>query len=440
MHYRSGAVLLLGASILPLTAAAAQTTESSAASSTEAPSSNEALSAELARARAEIDAQRRTLEAQEARLRSLEARMEGASRGSANPPVSDTPETRVATDAPPANRDVAAAPAGVEQVGEGPAQIEMPTVAVLGDMGSVVTRAGQITAETSFEYARADRNRALFRGIEIVEAVLIGVFDINESRQDVLTATAGLRYGITDRFEVGVRVPFVHRSDKSILTPVQEAGNPSRTIDSSTNADGIGDLEFSARYQLLSARGGLPFIIANVGVVAPTGSDPFKVPRDAEGRALKAATGAGFWGLSSSLTAILPSDPAVLFGTLGYSYNFGENVNTVIAPVIIERVEPGQALSASLGIGVSLNQRTSFNLGYAHSWVFGTQTTTRPLTPTPANMGPTTSTSRDLQIGRLLFGVTYRLNNRANLNWSVEIGATEDATDVRTVLRIPIVL
>ena len=40
---------------------------------------------------------------------------------------------------------------------------------------------------------------------------------------------------------------------------------------------------------------------------------------------------------------------------------------------------------------------------------------------------------------RLLLGVTYRLNNRANLNWSVEVGATEDANDVRTVLRIPFV-
>ena len=50
------------------------------------------------------------------------------------------------------------------------------------------------------------------------------------------------------------------------------------------------------------------------------------------------------------------------------------------------------------------------------------------------------TTSRDLQIGRFLFGVTYRVSDRASLNWSVEVGATEDATDLRTVLRIPFVL
>ena len=51
-----------------------------------------------------------------------------------------------------------------------------------------------------------------------------------------------------------------------------------------------------------------------------------------------------------------------------------------------------------------------------------------------------TTRSRDLQIGRLLFGVTYRVTDRTSLNWSVEVGATEDAADLRTVLRIPTVL
>jgi len=48
--------------------------------------------------------------------------------------------------------------------------------------------------------------------------------------------------------------------------------------------------------------------------------------------------------------------------------------------------------------------------------------------------------SRDLQIGRLLFGVTYRVTDRSSINWSVEAGTTEDATDLRTVLRVPTVL
>lgn len=393
-------------------------------------SDTDSLREELARARAEIDAQRAQLEQQEARLRALEARM---AAGAAPPPVASPPPATATAQRPP-----------IERVGEAPPDFDRPPeVAVLGDMGSVVTRAGQLTGELQFEYARADRNRAVFRGFEVLEApVLFGVFDINESRQDVLTASATLRYGVTDRLEFGIRVPYVYRNDFAILAPIPGAGPDAATIDNSAKGNGIGDLEVSLRYQLTNARRGLPFLIANLQAVIPTGADPFGVPRDPVlGRALEAATGSGFYGISPSLTAILPSDPVVLFGTLGYTFNLDKNVNTTIPPVIVEYVDPGDAVSASAGIGISFNERTTVNLGYAHSWAFGTTTRARPLVPDNANPDVLTeTTSRDLQIGRLLFGVTYRVSDRASVNWSVEVGATEDATDLRTVLRIPFVL
>lgn len=84
------------------------------------------------------------------------------------------------------------------------------------------------------------------------------------------------------------------------------------------------------------------------------------------------------------MTAILPSDPVVLFGTLGYTFNLGKGVDTEIPPVIITHVDSGDAISASAGIGISFNQRTTLNLGYAHSWAFGTTTRTRLMEPTGA--------------------------------------------------------
>ncbi|MEH3158295.1 MAG: transporter [Sphingomonas taxi] len=344
--------------------------------------------------------------------------------------VAATPSTRIA-------------PSSIESVGTRPADRDRPPeVAVLGSEGSVVTRKGQLTGEIQFDYARADRNRALFRGIEIVESVLVGEFNINESRQDIITGSLAARYGVTDRLELGVRVPFVQRWDTSVLVPVQGSTNndAAREIDSSTRGRGIGDIEMSARYQILTGRRGLPYLVGNLQVVAPTGTDPFAVPRLSTGEATRAATGAGFWGVSPSLTAILPSDPAVLFGTIGYTRNFGKSVDTQIPPVRINYVKPGDALSFSAGIGISLNERTSINLGYAHTWAFGTRTRTSLITPGPNDPGFFESTSRDLQLARLLFGVTYRATDRASINWSVEVGATDDASDVRTVLRVPLVL
>ncbi|MGN6376009.1 MAG: transporter [Sphingomonas sp.] len=393
------------------------------------------LQAELDAARAEIEAQQHQLEAQDARLRTLEARMQTLVAAQPAGP---------ATTPPPA---LAQTPTGpqppVEQVGERPADSDRPPeVAVLGSEGSIVTRKGQLTGELQLDYARADRNRALFRGIEVIESVLVGEFNINESRQDILTASLGARYGLTDRFEIGARVPFVHRADNSVLVPVQGSTNndQAREIDTAATGTGIGDVELTARYQLITGHAGSPFVVGNLQVIAPTGSNPFAVPRLATGEATKAATGSGFWGVAPSLTAILPSDPAVLFGTIGYTHNFGRGVDTVIPPVRISYVKPGDAINFTAGIGVALNERASLNLGYSHSWAFGTRTRTELANPGPNDPGPAWSKSRSLQVGRLLFGVTYRATDRASINWSVEVGATDDAPDVHTVLRIPLIL
>ena len=83
----------------------------------------------------------------------------------------------------------------------------------------------------------------------------------------------------------------------------------------------------------------------------------------------------------------------------------------------------------------------ALSLGYAHSWSFGTRTEGRAIQRNLIT-GPTTSAPfenrlRDLQVGRLLLGVSYRASPSTTINWNVEIGATQDAPDVRTTLRIP---
>ena len=409
---------------------------------------------QLSRAMTMLDAQQQQLDRQAAEIAELRRRLDDPRLANGEPlprlapgQTPPGPAIAAAQGAAPGLGDpgsaLQAVPTPLERVGQAPADEDRPiALAVLDNQASVVTRRGALTAEFQVDYARADRSRAVFRGIELVEAVLVGVFDINESRQDVISASAALRYGVTNRLEFGARLPFVHRSDQSIIAPVAGSTNndPAATTDTSVTGSNIGDLELTARYQLLDGKNGWPYLIANLQGVIPTGSDPFSIPRDSLGRLTRAATGAGFYGISPSLTAILPTDPVVLFGTLGYTFNLGKNVDTRIPPVVITYVDPGDAISASAGIGVSFNQRTTLNLGYAHTWAFGTRTQTMLMSPTAAWPGERSTRSRDLQIGRLLFGVTYRMSDRKSLNWSVEVGATEDATDLRTVLRIPISL
>ena len=384
--------------------------------------------ATAAEARRELEAQRQRLEAMQQRLQALDPQT-----------LSNISGTGSAAGASPQ----AQAGRGIESVGEAPEETRPPPITVLGDQGGIVTRQGRWTLEPSFDYTHADRNRVLFRGIELVESVLVGVFDINETREDVLTAALAGRYGITNRIEVGVRVPYIYRADRSVLAPIAgTTGATSSTRDMTAKGDGLGDIESTIRYQITDGSNGYPFLIANFQAVMPTGGNPFKVKRDVSGAPLEASTGSGFWGLSPSLTAILPTDPAVLFASLGYTHNFGRHENALIGSAQVDYVKPGDAPSASVGIGVSLNDRVAFNLGYAHTWAFGTKTVTRvqqaggPL-QAPTLSAPIENTSRDLQIGRYLFGVSYRVRDNTTLNWMVEIGATAEAPNVHTSLHIP---
>ncbi len=403
--------------------------------------SQAALRTELEQAMAMIAQQQQQLDRQAAQIAELRDRLDASMQ---TPPPS-APVVAAAQGSAPGSGGPNAVqqPVPLERVGEAPEDFDRPIeLAVLDSQGSVVTRKGQLSGDLQLDYARADRSRAVFRGIELVEAVLVGVFDINESRQDVLSGSLSMRYGLTNRLELGVRLPYIYRWDTSIVAPIAGSTNndPAATIDSSVNGNGIGDLELSARYQFFDGGNGAPYLIANLQGVLPTGTDPFAVERDYLGRPTRASTGAGFYGISPSVTAILPSDPVVLFGTLGYTFNLGKEVDAVIPPVRINYVDPGDAISGSAGIGISLNQRTTINFGYAHTWAFGSRTRTSLLEPTVDWPGMRETVSRDLQIGRLLFGVTYRVTDKTSLNWSVEVGATEDATDLRTVLRIPFVL
>jgi hypothetical protein len=413
---------------------------------------------ELQALRAEIAAERRQLDVQQEHLRQLDDRLLAKMRGTGiaeqippPPPLAgDVPNGSAPTN------DLARS--GAVQNGAAPVPAQVGTavapterertveLAVISDQGGIVTRRGQITIEPSFEYAHADRNRVIFRGIEVPPAVAIGVFDINENRQDILTAAIGLRYGVSSRIELNARVPFVYRNDVSILAPTQQNQSGRSDVPNfPAKGRSLGDVEFGARYQLTNGRSGFPYLIAGLQAVAPTGTNPFLVRRDSgTGVALEAATGAGFWGVTPTLTALLPSDPAVLFGTLGYTRNFGRRFDGVAINqnALIDNVKPGDALQGSGGIGISLNPRLALSLGYAHTWSFGTRTIGRSVSVN-VTTGATTSTPfdttlRDLQVGRFLFGVSYRTAPSTTINWNIEVGATRDAADVRTTLRIPI--
>ncbi|MCY1380739.1 hypothetical protein D9M69_685860 [compost metagenome] len=83
----------------------------------------------------------------------------------------------------------------------------------------------------------------------------------------------------------------------------------------------------------------------------------------------------------------------------------------------------------SIGFGFSLNPRFSFSLGYKHNYI----------RPTSSELNDITEKSDELQVGALQCGMSYLLSDRYSLNGKFEFGVTEDAPDMRFILRLPII-
>jgi len=78
-----------------------------------------------------------------------------------------------------------------------------------------------------------------------------------------------------------------------------------------------------------------------------------------------------------------------------------------------------------------LNEKVSFSIGYEHYLVMPTE-----IHNTSVVIAPTATQTTTL--GSLVFGTSYRLSNRVNINFSLEAGITQDAPDIQLTLRVPI--
>lgn len=309
-------------------------------------------------------------------------------------------------------------------VGEAPPQRPPVQVAAVPEQSGVLTPRGRFILEPTVDYVHASTNRLVFRGVEIVTGIQIGVIEASDADRNAVGLALGGRYGVTERFEIQANVPYVRRSDR-VTTLAQRDESITRTID--LDGSGLGDIEVGARYQINRVKAGRPIYIASLRVKSDTGSSPFEIDRDEFGVATTLATGSGFWGVEGGLSVLYATDPVAIFAGLTYLDHMPKHIDREVGDVVIGRVDPGDAVGVSAGFGFAVNPRFSFSLGYRHTYIF----------PTKSEVGGTHQKSESLQVGSFTFGWSLRLNARLTINNSYEFGATSDAPDARVVLRVP---
>jgi hypothetical protein len=368
----------------------------------------------------------------------------GTSRSQESPPIEiaqapqsaqpqPTQPPQAATQPQPTQTSQAAQP---DTVGEPPERARIQQIAQIFDQPGVLTPKGTFNIEPGLLYSYSSSNRVSLVGYTIIPALLIGLIDIREIKRNTFTPNITARYGVTNRFELEARLPYVYRSDSVTSREVTSGANNASEGLFSNNGSGIGDFEVSGRYQLNDGGADKPYYIGTLRFKSRTGTDPFEVlnegsssSRLSNGLQRELPTGSGFYVIQPGLTVLYPADPAVFFGSVNYQHNVKRtnvSLNTTEGPRSLGDVEPGGVFGFNFGMGLAINDRSSFSLGYDFASV-GTTKIGGRIAPLSV---------RSVQ-GTMLVGYSHRIDKTMSLNVSVGVGVTTDTPDLTLSVRLP---
>src|SRR5690606_35680027 len=134
----------------------------------------------------------------------------------------------------PAPAAAAPKPEAVGRAPETPPETRPAEIPALVDIRGVLTPRNQLILEPSLQYSHATNNRVALVGFTVIPAITIGLIDVRSVNRDIFIAQLAARYGVTNRFEVEAKLPYVYRHDSNLTRPL---ATPS-TADSVFEASG----------------------------------------------------------------------------------------------------------------------------------------------------------------------------------------------------------
>lgn len=369
-------------------------------------------------------------------LRSTRGRA-GNPAGASAPPSTNLAQAPSASQAAPAISPAPAAkPPQTTQTVQNTQTSRPQQVAQIFEQPGVLTPRGKFVLEPGLQYSYSSSSRVSIVGYTIIPALTVGLIDVREVKRNTFTGSLTGRWGVTNRFELEAKLPYVYRSDDVLARPLNSGSGRDELF--SSTGDGIGDVEVTGRYQFNNGGIDKPYFIGTLRFKSRTGKDPFEVVTDSTSSPQlisneiqkELPTGSGFYTLQPGLTVLYPTDPAVFFGSINYQYNFKRSdvtMNTTQGSVNLGDVEPGAVIGFNFGMGLAINERSSFSIGYDHA----------SMDKTKIN-GRTAINSVRTQLGTLLLGYSQRINSSTSLNVSVGAGVTRDTPDITLSVRLPI--
>lgn len=295
----------------------------------------------------------------------------------------------------------------------------------------------RLTIEPGITYSHFDDARINLNGFLALDSIFLGRISIDDVSADIAAFDVTARYSLSPRFQIDANLPFLAR--RSTFSSGGAGGNSQGVSEITRSDHGLGDASIGASYRLMQESGGRPDLVLNARVKAPTGRHPFgveliEVPGSQGNLSVpeSLSTGTGVWGSSISLSALKTIDPMVVYGSLGYFYNFDRRFTDIDEAPGDQpgRARLGSAIQFGAGVAFALNDRSSINLGYTQRFVKRTRIARegedwRDVVGSQAN------------VALMNIGATFSLNERTTLITNIGIGLTADAPNMVVSARLP---
>ncbi|MBE2210845.1 MAG: transporter [Xanthomonadaceae bacterium] len=364
-----------------------------------------------------------------------------AAQPQAPAPTASSPPPAVQTSTPPLTRVPQAGYAGTAAEAQAAQEREARSVEDVKEQQHALFRGG-FTLENGISYNRYDRKQLSLNGFLALDAIFLGNIAIENVESDTLVYESSLRWGVSPRLTLNANVPFIAR--KTVYQKGGAGGSAAAIAQETTTGTGIGDVNFGVNYKLFGENGWRPDGVLNVSVTAPTGREPYGIPwrileRDDDDFIRFAVpeeqpTGNGLWQANIGMSFVKTTDPAIIFGNIGYTRSFTGSFDDLDnSPDTINpgKVRLGDAFSIGAGVAFAFNERTSFSMSVSAR--LAARARMRYEGAEWAKVIGSDATAAMFNLG-----VTHALTRRTTVVGMLGIGLTPDAPDFSFSLKVPI--
>ncbi|MNF36990.1 hypothetical protein D3C84_178980 [compost metagenome] len=397
----------------------------------------EALKQELLELKQRYEVQQKALAVLEQRVRQVEEQ-----------PASPAPKRLAKSPAdlkgnPGVGTGAAAAAAGGSgsSYGQSLANDSQPAQSVsnLYDEASGFFGGGKFSVETGITYSRYDSRQLVLNGFLALDSIFLGAINLDRIKADTWTLDLTGRYNFNNRWQFDLNVPVVYR-ESTYQSGGGNSGAANVTTEDTVKEDPtIGDVNFGIAYKFLDESANTPDAVVTLRVKAPTGKDPFgiKLVRVADNSNLAVPeslpTGNGVWSITPGISLVKTFDPAVLFGSLSYTYNMEESFDDISSNPAVEtpgKVRIGDSFQIGAGIAFALNEKMSMS--------FSVSDLVQRKSKLKEDGGDWQAVvSSDANAGYFNIGMTIAATDSLTIVPNLSIGMTDDAPDFQFSLKLP---